>query len=463
MQDLNTYIQEQLEKSQDAGFTCVEAEENILRRMILRQGVAEESAMDLLPQDFSDPEYAKVYRAIQSLVAKQRQIDLVSLDAEMTVLYGDGWRSDVLIDLTRQRDYTVAKWQDIKDHIQIVKALSTRRQAIANLEVLVDSLRDPRKDIGETLAEIQDAADKVVTDEAEWVSMSDVLLKTFEYVEKRQKGEIKSITTGLGGLDSLIGGFFAEEMTIIAARPSVGKSAFGANIALAAARAGFKVGIVSCEMSAEGLGQRLLSHGSFVDGMKLRRADLDDEAWGRVADAMAEMSELPIEFLFDCSAVEDVVKTARRKARKGELDILIVDYLQFMETRRNFREERLRIGYISHNLKRLARRAHIPVIALAQVTRQGEGAMPTMKMLRESGDIEQDADGIIFLHRPDNPDDPSVYPPDRQGLKLWKDKGLTYLCIGIAKQRNGSIGQTCCLFDASLMHYIEIMREDKKC
>lgn len=462
MQDLNTYIQEQLEKSQDAGFTCVEAEENILRRMILRQGVAEESAMDLLPQDFSDPEYAKVYRAIQSLVAKQRQIDLVSLDAEMTVLYGDGWRSDVLIDLTRQRDYTVAKWQDIKDHIQIVKALSTRRQAIASLEVLVDSLRDPRKDIGETLAEIQDAADKVVTDEAEWVSMSDVLLKTFEYVEKRQKGEIKSITTGLGGLDSLIGGFFAEEMTIIAARPSVGKSAFGANIALAAARAGFKVGIVSCEMSAEGLGQRLLSHGSFVDGMKLRRADLDDEAWGRVADAMAEMSELPIEFLFDCSAVEDVVKTARRKARKGELDILIVDYLQFMETRRNFREERLRIGYISHNLKRLARRAHIPVIALAQVTRQGEGAMPTMKMLRESGDIEQDADGIIFLHRPDNPDDPSVYPPDRQGLKLWKDKGLTYLCIGIAKQRNGSIGQTCCLFDASLMHYIEIMREDKK-
>ena len=461
MQDLNTYIQEQLEKSQDAGFTCVEAEENILRRMILRQGVAEESAMDLLPQDFSDPEYAKVYRAIQSLVAKQRQIDLVSLDAEMTVLYGDGWRSDVLIDLTRQRDYTVAKWQDIKDHIQIVKALSTRRQAIANLEVLVDSLRDPRKDIGETLAEIQDAADKVVTDEAEWVSMSDVLLKTFEYVEKRQKGEIKSITTGLSGLDSLIGGFFAEEMTIIAARPSVGKSAFGANVALAAARAGFKVGIVSCEMSAEGLGQRLLSHGSFVDGMKLRRADLDDEAWGRVADAMAEMSELPIEFLFDCSAVEDVVKTARRKARKGELDILIVDYLQFMETRRNFREERLRIGYISHNLKRLARRAHIPVIALAQVTRQGEGAMPTMKMLRESGDIEQDADGIIFLHRPDNPDDPSVYPPDRQGLKLWKDKGLTYLCIGIAKQRNGSIGQTCCLFDASLMHYIEIMREGK--
>ena len=114
MQDLNTYIQEQLEKSQDAGFTCVEAEENILRRMILRQGVAEESVMDLQPQDFSDPEYAKVYRAIQSLIAKQRQIDLVSLDAEMTVLYGDGWRPDVLIDLTRQRDYTVAKWQDIK-------------------------------------------------------------------------------------------------------------------------------------------------------------------------------------------------------------------------------------------------------------------------------------------------------------------------------------------------------------
>lgn len=457
--DVNAYVQEQLQKSSATGFACVEAEENVLRRMLRDRGVAEETVTELVPGDFSNRENGMVFKAIHGLVGRQKQIDLVSVDAEMTRLYGDQWTPETLARIAVKNDYTVAGWQNIRDHIQIIRDLSRRRMAISKLEELVAGLRDPTKDVGGTLSEISDTADRIDTGEADWVPMSDVLMSTFEYIERRQKGEIKAITTGLGNLDRLIGGFFAEELTIVAARPSVGKSAFGANIALAAANQGFKVGIVSCEMSKEGLGQRLLSHGSFVDGMQLRTANLDEEAWRKVADAMALMGDMPIQFLFDCSAVEDVVKTARKKARKGELDILIVDYLQFMETRARFREERLRIGYISHALKRLARRAHIPVIALAQVTRQGEGAMPTMKMLRESGDIEQDADGIIFLHRPDSPEDPSVNPRDRGALPVWKDKGLTYLALGVAKQRNGAIGQTNVLFDASIMRYAEIARE----
>lgn len=457
----NDYIATKREAAKNTGFACVEAEENILRRMILKQGVAEDVVTELTQYDFTNTEYGKLYNAIQSLVLKHMQVDMVSVDAAMTRIYGvGGWRPETLVNVARTTDFTISSWQDIKNLVALVRELSVRRQAIAKLESLVGDLRNPTNDISGVLTEIGEAADGINTGDTTWKSIGDVMLDSYAYLERRQKGEIKAITSGLNCLDRIIGGFFAEELTIIAARPSVGKSAFGVNVALAAAQAGFKVGVVSCEMSSEGLGQRLLSHGSFVDGMQLRRADVDEEAWDKLAGAMSDMGELPIEFLFDCSAVEDVVNTVRKKARRGEIDILVIDYLQFMETRKTFKEERHRIGYISHALKRLARRAHIPVIALAQVTRQGEGTMPTMKMLRESGDIEQDADGIIFLHRPTSTDDPSVNPMHRGGWSTWQDSGLTYLSIGIAKQRNGAIGQTNVIFDASLMRYIEIAKEE---
>lgn len=461
MADTN-YVQGQIEASKNTGFACVEAEENILRRMITRQGCAEETVNELMQGDFTNREYGMIYGAIKSLVGSKRQVDLVSVDAEMTHIYGknNGWKPSTLVSIVEPNKFTIAKWQDIGDLIKLVRDLSVRRQAIAKLEGLVGGLRDTTKDISGVLTEIGTAADGVNSGDATWKSIGDVLIDTHTHLERRQKGEIMSITSGLKCLDRIIGGFFEEELTVIAARPSVGKSAFGVNIALAAANDGFKVGIVSCEMSAEGLGQRLLSHGAWVDGMKMRRADLDDDAWDKIAGAIAEMGNLPIRFLFDCMTVEDVVNAARKLARKGELDMLIVDYLQFMETKKTFKEERHRIGYISHSLKRLAKQSHIPVIALAQVTRQGEGVMPTMKMLRESGDIEQDADGIIFLHRPDSPSDQSVNPRDKGSLEVWREKGLQYISIGIAKQRNGAIGQTNVLFDAELMRYTEITMDE---
>lgn len=458
---LDEYVRSQLEESERAGFTCVEAEENILRRMVLQQGVADDIATELVPDDFSRKENGMIFWAIQSLVMKKQQVDLVSVDAELQRLFVDKIDLDILVQTLKPGRTSIERWQSVEAMVRIVRELSTRRKAIASLEGLVEALRDPTRDIDATLAEIADATEKIETGDAEWTTIGSVLLDTFEYIDARQTGSIKAITTGVGALDKIIGGFFPEELTVIAARPSVGKSAFGANVALAAAKQGHKVGIVSCEMSAVGLGQRLLSHGSYVDGMHLRRADVDPEAWARLSDALQTMSDLPIRFLFDKLAIEDVVKTVRRQARKGEIEILIVDYLQFMETRRTFREERHKIAYISHSLKRLARTAKIPVIALAQVTREGEGAMPTMRMLRESGDIEQDADGIIFLHRAENESDSAVNPLDRPHLQGIRDKGLQYVCLGVAKQRNGSVGQTAVLFDPSIMMYTDIDREKR--
>jgi len=171
------------------------------------------------------------------------------------------------------------------------------------------------------------------------------------------------------------------------------------------------------------------------------------------------MDGLPFQFLFDSNYCEDIIKTARKLARKGELELLIVDYLQFMDCHRKFKEERFRVGFMVRSFKKLAKRANIPVLLLSQLTREGEGQMPTMKMLRESGDIEQDADGIIFLHKPESPNDKSVDPRDKDLIEAMAQRGMRYIIIGVAKQRNGAIGQVPVIFDGAYMRYAEIARE----
>lgn len=461
---MSEYVQDQLEKAGKMAFTSVEAEENILRRMFQKQDVAEELVNELKPSDFSRPQFAMIFRAIQGVVRKGRQVDMVTVDAAFSAFFPNKKQelAESMAALALHQPYTLRSTQPIKDHVQIVKDLSARRQAITRLEGLMAGLQDPGKAVKDTLTEVQEVIEQIDRDEAEWVGISDVLLKTYDYIEKRQRGEIKSITTGLSSLDRLIGGFFAGELTVVGARPSVGKSAFGANIALAAARKGFKVGIVSCEMVDIGYGQRLLSHGAWVDGMKLRKGDVDEESWGKLAEAMTEMGGLPVEFMFTNTYIEDVVKTAKRKARRGELDILVADYLQLLETRRKFEAEHLRVGYISRLLKKLAIEANIPVIALAQVNRNTDGSMPTLKHLKDSGSIEQDCDGVIFLHRPKDRNDSSIDPRDVPYFEGYEERGMVYLCIGVAKQRQGAIGQSCVIFDPSLMQYIEIDRTAKE-
>jgi len=291
--------------------------------------------------------------------------------------------------------------------------------------------------------------------------MSDVMLNTYANLEQRVNGEITSITTGIKNIDNLIGGFFGGEMTVIGARPAVGKSVFGMNVAMAAAADGFKVGVVSREMSDIQYGQRILSYETRLDGMKIRKADIKEDEWQLITEGMTMASALPIEFLFTVRTVEDLRAEVQRKVNRGELDMLIVDYLQLMSSSQRFKEDRLRVGYISQSLKSIALDFNIPVVALAQVKRYAGGAratMPTLEDLKDSGSIEQDADGVIFLHNPYDEDDNYIDPRDRDMFQTYKANGYTYLCIGVAKQRQGTTGVACVLFDKRTMRYLAIDR-----
>lgn len=454
------FVQQQILQAGTSDFASKGAEQAVIAQMLIRGQEAEDHASELQESDFYFPDHGKIYRAIQAVVTQRMNVDLVTVDAALGKLYPmeQSQLSEAMIGCTEAMTITGRR---IEDYIRIVKDLSVRRQSIHSFEGLVAQLRDPTRDIADILDQMRVESGQIQQSKHTWQNMQDVLLSTYDYLEKRQSGQIKSITTGIGNIDSLIGGFFGGELTVIGARPSVGKSAFGANIALEAARKGFRVAVISREMTDIQYGARMIAHEAWVDGMRLRKGEIDNDEWGRIADSMGGIGELPIEFMFSVRTVEDLAKEVQRKVERGELDMLIVDYLQLLETQRRFQQENLRVGYISTTLKHLATDCNIPVIALAQVNRDTDGQMPTLKSLKASGDIEQDADGVIFLHRPSVPTDPYVDPRDQDVFSLYAEKGLTYLCIGVAKQRQGAVGRACVLFDPVYMRYIEIDRSHK--
>lgn len=459
----NHYVQEQIIQAQDADFSNKQAEEAVLGYFLLGKRDAADYAATLTTEDFYYADHGKIFSGVKAVLAKRQKADLITIDAALTAMYPLEMPalSEIMIRCSNANMQFTISTHSIADYCQIVKDLSARRQSIRTFEGLTAQFRDPTRDIADILEQLRLAAGRIASGKHKWHSMSDVLLATYDYLEKRQQGQIKAITTGVNNIDALIGGFFGGELTIIGARPSVGKSAFGANIALSAARKGFKVAILSREMSDVQYGSRIISHEAWIDGMKLRKGDIDPDDWTRIAERLGELGALPIDFLFTVRTIEDLCQEVRRKVENGQLDMLIVDYLQLMQSQRRFDKDYLRVGYISAELKHLAMDCGIPVIALAQVGRDAEGSMPSLKNLRDSGNIEQDADGVIFLHRAENANDEYIDKRDRPYFDDYKERGLTYLCIGVAKQRQGATGKACVLFDPTLMRYIEIDRTER--
>ena len=452
----SNYIANQIMQAGATNFASQEAEESVLYSMLTKGDDLSAALNDVSERDFYFTEYGKVFRAIKATAAKGLAVDLVTVDATISELFPDEGRmiSNAMVACL----HGGVSWRNIDSYIQIVKELSARRQSIQSVEEIISQLRDPTQDLGTVLDKLRTESRNIEVGKHKIVSMLDIMMATYEYLEKRAKGEEKSITTGIPKVDALIGGFFGGELTVIGARPSVGKSAFGANIAIEAAKKGFKVAVVSREMTDIQFGQRMISHDTFIDGMKLRKVDLSADDWCSIAEVLMPLSNLPISFMFTVRTVEDLRRECQKMVDKNELDMLIVDYLQLMHTTKNIKEEHLRVGYISKSLKDMATDFNIPIIALAQVNRDTDGQMPTLKSLKASGDIEQDADGVIFLHRPSSENDPYVDPRDKEYFGMYEKQELTYICIGVAKQRQGAVGKACVLFNPAIMRYYPIER-----
>jgi replicative DNA helicase len=459
------FVREQIEKSTDDSFRNRDAESAVIGYILTGSADVEDIMGKLGAEDFGFGGCGKIYSAIQHVVSSGQKVDLVTVGQALMDLYPPETEkklAPVLVEFYKNNFLYRAR--NVDEWLQIIRSLATRRRAIEDFSRLLGNLRDPKKDIAETLAEIGAAALEADSGDAKWMSGADVALNTFEYLEKRQTGAIPAITSGIAGIDRMIGGFFGGELTVVAARPAVGKSAFGLNIAMSATDKGYKVCFVSCEMSDTGFGQRILSRESWVNGEILRKAEMSAEDWDKLSVALSLMNDVPIEFMFphenpNGMTLENVAHSVRRKAKRREIDMLVVDYIGILQTERRFKEDHDRVKYITSELKKLSQVANIPVIALCQVNREAHGSMPTLAQLRDSGSVEQDADGVIFLHRPDDNRDSSIHPDD---VSRFDDmnKGTAYLAVNVAKQRNGNTGMINLIFDPRIMRYAEIVRAE---
>ncbi len=280
-----------------------------------------------------------------------------------------------------------------------------------------------------------------------------LLQDTLEKIEElgTRGGDITGVATGFKDLDRKLAGLHPANLIVVAARPSMGKSALALNIAQNIAAEGHPVAVFTLEMSREEVVQRLLSSMASVDSHKLRTGQLSPEMWQKLARESSRLYEMP--FYVDDSAdltVTTIRAKCRRLKRKSDLGLVVVDYLQLMQGPARSDNRQQEIAEISRSLKNLARELHVPVIAVSQLNRQleqRENKRPRLGDLRESGAIEQDADIVMFIYRDE------YYSPDSP-----ETRGIAE--VNIAKHRAGATGNVMMTFAAEFTRFRNYTRED---
>jgi replicative DNA helicase len=297
---------------------------------------------------------------------------------------------------------------------------------------------------GEEVDEIIDAAERQILEIGQrqirggFVPIRDILMETYQQIEQLHYNQdgLRGIATGFVDLDRMTSGFQKSDLIIIAARPSMGKTAFALNVAQnVAMRTGETVAIFNLEMSAPQLVTRMIAAEGNIDAQVFRTGQLKEEDWEKVTMAMSSLSEAPI-FIDDTPGVSvfDIRAKLRRLQSEHGLGLVIIDYLQLISGRGGDSRQQ-EISEISRSLKLMARELNVPVISLSQLSRaveQRQDKRPMLSDLRESGSIEQDADIVAFLYRDD------YYNEDSE------KKNIAEVIIG--KQRNGPVGKVELLF-----------------
>lgn len=339
-----------------------------------------------------------------------------------------------------------------------VKDLSSRRRLQGIAQAMSERAQDMSEDADTLAAEMLEEMRRISSGQSKWQDISVLAASAFEDIERLSSGDITFLKTGIADLDNAIGGLFPGEVTVLGARPAVGKSAMASFIGANLAQQGKKVGICSLEMSPLQYMKRLLAATSGVDGRKLRTGrNITPEEWEKLGDASFALAEWDMPFTFSVHTVEDLAAEARRRKDTKGLDLLIIDYMQLLRVKRPVESEFVRVSVVSHDIKRLALDLNIPILALAQVARpeqKGKLQMPTLDSLRGSGDIEQDADNVLFLHKPLSENDDSINPRHESVARACMNGGPNqYVVCNIAKQRNGTNRMFDMIFDPSHMTY----------
>lgn len=420
----------------------IEAEEAVLGSILLVSDSIISVMEFLTPEDFYRVSHQLIFAAMIELNQNNIDIDAITVSEilrqknQMENIGGEV----TLIELLDK----VPTAANVEYYTQIVLEKSTRRKLIKTSTNIVKNAYQE----DEPIANVLDTAEKDILSVSEgrnkagFIPISSVLRTAYESLEERAKnnGEVTGIATGYIGLDRMTSGLHADELIILAARPSVGKTAFVLNIAKnVAVNLNETVAIFSLEMGAESLVERIICSHASINAGHLKTGKLTPEEYTQYFVATGALSEAPI-FIDDTPGIrvaEIRAKCRRLKQERNNLGLIVIDYLQLIEG--NGKESRQQeVSEISRNLKKLAKELKVPVIALSQLSRgveQRQDKRPIMSDIRESGSIEQDADIVAFLYR----DDYYRQEPDENGHVPEVEPNSTIEVI-IEKNRSGPRG-----------------------
>jgi replicative DNA helicase len=425
----------------------LDAERALLGSILLDNGALNAVAGTVTPEDLFADSHRLIFQQIIHLSEKNQTVDLVTLAEELQrggALEKSGGVAYIagLSDGVPMGDYSF-----VANYARIIKQKSILRRLInASSNVMsraFEGSEDPEVLIDEAQRQIYEiAGDKVQTG---FYGIKDIVKSSFGTIDVLfDRGQrVTGVETGFVDLDNKTSGLQPAELIVIAARPSLGKTALAMNIAAYAATQGKVVGMFSLEMSKESLLIRLLCSEARVDSHKLRTGFASRQDWDKIVRTLGKLAEAPL-FIEDTPSLSVLQIRAKARQLKSErgLDLLIIDYLQLATGHGRFENRTQEVSYISRSLKAIAKELNIPVVALSQLSRAPEqhgGGEPQLHHLRESGSIEQDADVVIFIHKE------KKEAVDEADGDLDPDVGVQRKLI-IGKQRNGPTGDVNVVF-----------------
>ena len=429
------------------------AEKSLLGAIMISDAVLPEILTILRPRDFYEERHQIIFGAIMNLYDQHRPIDLLTLTAELKSLkkLKEVGGATYLTELSN----FVPAASHAKAYAEIIENASTRRKLIKAGSEIANKAFEDGTNVGDLIGaaekELFEVSDKIIR--SDYVAMDTLLADAFDRIEELHKNKValRGLKTGFRDLDKKTAGFQKGDLVIIGARPAMGKTTFAQNLAYNIASMNKKgVLFFSMEMAANEIIDRMISDVSGVDNWKMRTGNLSDEEFSKIGDALGEMDEIPI-YIDDTSSmtIVELRNKARRAMHDHDIGIVIVDYLQLISGSDRYAGNRVQeVTEISRGLKILARELEIPVVALAQLSRNVTGRddpRPVLSDLRESGSIEQDADLVMFLHRPD------YY---KQNDDNYEETHITELLI--AKHRHGAIGKIELYFHPELLRFMSL-------
>lgn len=434
----------------------LDAEKSIIGAVLIDEETLADISEHVTSKDFYDKRHSLIYGAMMRLYEKHKPVDLLTVTDELK-------RKDELdavggsAYLTELTNY-VPTAAHAEAYAEIVAGRAVRRRLIKASGEIAELGYDEENTTQELLEKAESEL-FAVSDQSlkqDLVSLESILTESFDRMEElhRNKGSLRGVKTGYRDLDNMTAGLQKSDLVVLAARPAMGKTTLVTNLAYnVATLAKQPVLFFSLEMSKEQLVDRMLADASGVDAWNIRTGNLSDDDFAKLSEAMGEMAEAPI-FIDDTPGltVLEMRTKARRAAHEQPLGLIIIDYLQLMQSSGRSDGNRVQeVSEISRGLKLIARELNVPVVALSQLSRSVESRSPQIPQLadlRESGSIEQDADIVMFIYRE------AYYNPDTER------ENITDLII--AKHRNGPTGKIELYFHPERLRFMSLDRKHEQ-